>query len=179
MRTLIGAKIYDPKTSRLIRNCRFKKAHSFVGNFLICLFDVATSNTLPIIDTGGTSRSIAWTTVPFQLAAAANGPTAGIQIGSGTNPVTLADKSLQTQITTNVYHLATNVFLNSPSLSSMEMIINRGFLNNTGGNLTINEVGLVAFNSAPYNFLLDRTLYTIVVGRGLAVTFTYKIGITL
>ena len=180
MKVFIGAKIYDPKTGRMVGDCGFQEAHSFVSNFIKALFVVMSQIGITIPDVGGAQRSIT-TAIGgiLGVSAAANSTTAGIIIGSGTNAVTLGDLNLQTQVTSNVYHQLMNFFMNSSSSSSFELIISRTFLNNTGSTLTITEVGLIGSSNAGNTFLIDRTLYSVVVPIGLSVTLTYKIGIAL
>jgi hypothetical protein len=179
MKAFIGAKIFYPDGT-LFEKRDFQEAHSFTINFLKGLFEYMANAAIIAFDTANSSQTMPAQYAPFQLTAAANATTTGILIGSGTNPNTLTDYNLQTQITANVYHNAMNFFINCPSASAAELIINRTFLNNTGSALTINEVGLFGLNSGIAKiFLLDRTLFTIVVPAGLAITLTYKIGISL
>ena len=177
IKIFIKAQLKDP-SGRVVRDFDFKEAHSFVGNWIKALFVTMGGGSIGINNVTGGLTTVAINNGILTIAAAANVTTNGILIGSGTNPPTLGDYNLQTQITANVYHQIVNFFMNTPSASAMELAINRAFLNNTGSALTINEVGLVAAYAGA-NFLLDRTRYTIVVPIGLSICFTYKIGITL
>ena len=157
MKAFIGAKIHDPKTDKLLEDYGFKEAHSFVSNFIKALFVYTTASAgFTLFDVGNVARAITAAHNVFNVLAAANTTSSGIIIGSGTNVPTLGDYNLQTQITTNVYHLGVNAFLNSPSNSSMELMINRTFMNNTGSTLTINEIGLVGLTTSTWNILLAR-----------------------
>lgn len=168
------------RNGKVIKRNEFVEAHSFLSNFIRIMYVQFANLGLAAIRTSGASGNLGTGVNNLRISAAANDPTYGMQIGSGTNVPTLGDNALQTQITANVYHLGTNIFLTNPSSSSMEVIITRSFLNNTGSALAITEIGLVTAATDSGNlYLIDRTLYSISVPKALSIAFTYKIGITL
>ena len=159
----------------------FKEAHSFVGNFILSLYAAFSATAVTMLSWGNSQLPNTGVNVnPLQVKAAANDTSYGILIGSGTTAPSMSDHALGTQITTNVYHQTVGFAVNSPNASTIEMMIMRSFMNNTGSALTINEVGLVVYNSSTGNlFLIDHTLYTVVVPAGGAIAMTYKFTITL
>jgi hypothetical protein len=183
MKTFIGLEIFSAD-GKLIERRPFEEAHSFVSNFMHTLYGLfanatinlgvnTASNTARTLCTAGSYNSLS-------VIAAANVTAYGIQIGTGTTAPAFSDYKLATQTITNVYHFATTAFLNNPSASVFEIIINRSFSNNTGAAITINEVGLVGYYAGSGDsILLDRTLYTVTVGIGMAITLTYKFTFTL
>jgi hypothetical protein len=105
-------------------------------------------------------------------------------IGTGTNPVTISDYCLQTQVTTSITHGASNVALENPLVNQWRNLITRTFTNNTGSTLTTHEVGLYSrYTYGPpwvsWLFCLDRTLFDVTVPNLNSVLIAYRISIYL
>lgn len=130
----------------LLKNCALIFfEHGFRGNTAVVM-----------TDTGGTPQTCGWSyaTTPKQApsTAAATLDTFGIQVGTGTNAVTANDYALQTKIAHGSgagqlsYGLTTIPQTTGPAVTGSRAYFDfvRIFTNNSGGDITINELGLVA-----------------------------------
>ena len=139
------------------------------------------------LDTGGSTRTLAFGPNPAMSALGAAGDaTMGIVVGTGTNAVTIADRSLQTLIAhgTGAGQLSygTVTFPQAPTVtgSTKNFTMQRTFTNNSAGSITVNEVGIYVNHSASaFKFCLDRTLDTKTVPVASTLTETYTIGVTV
>lgn len=179
IKVTIQALIGGPPGNRLALPER--EANSLIQAFLKMLA-IQMSNAPGIVkDRTGADRTVS----PNLNILFAGGPAAntnyGPVIGSGTTPPAMTDYELDSPLTTNVAHSITTFALETPDANTMVLAIGRTFTNNTGATLNIREVGLgIVAGAAPtYNFLGDRTLYSLDLPAGLPVTFTYRIYITL
>jgi len=128
------------------------------------------------------NAAIAVTPHASNLGLAVTGSTTsyGINIGTGQNAVTMLDYKLQTKVTANIAHSSQTFSLENPDDSTWRAVISRAFTNNTGALLSIKEVGLYSLQSLGGNyFCIDRTLYSVDVPSGAAVTLTYRVTISL
>jgi hypothetical protein len=161
-----------------------RQCHSFVQHFADILYTnlstLALTSCLDIFDAG---RTISWALFPMN--AAANTDSYGIQVGTGTNPVSMNDTKLQTRIlqsTTGepgkmVYSVQT---WTAPSTngSTRSFKVSRTFTNNSGATINIGEIGMVFLQNS-YSFLFERTLFSKTVLNGNGTTVTYTISITV
>jgi len=168
------------RQGRIIRRYPWRPSSSLLKQWIQCikiqLSQVAETVTLV---TGGTS-SVGLSSDALRVDGPAADTVKGILIGTGTNPVTMTDYKLQTQVTTNITHGSTNVVVENPSASSWRVVISRSFTNGTGALLTIREVALynkIGVVAAAICF--DRSLYTVSVAAGSSVTLYYRITATL
>jgi hypothetical protein len=171
---------WQKKPNTLIK----KSANSLVKQFLQCTkynFSSASLGTT-VKDTGGTLRALANTTL--DLRANAGIDTTGIVVGTGTNAVTISDYQLQTKILTGAtagkLNYALMLFPDADVTvdgSTVRYDFNRTFTNSSGGDITIQEVGLYANNS--YYFMLDRTLFVKTITNGTGAILTYRIQISV
>lgn len=135
----------------------------------------------------GESNSVDGTS--YGLRAAAGIDTKGIQVGSGTNAETFEDYALQTQIANGTgagqmsyiaseahsiaYDAGTKVLRNT---------LIRYFNNNSGGNVNVNEVGIVAYLQGQFsqNYMMsrDKLPATITVPNTGQLRVTYTIQLT-
>lgn len=115
---------------------------------------------------------------------AALGSSNGIVPGTGSNAVTISDYKLQTPIThgngAGNLNFQAQTYPTAPTVSgsSKYFTVQRIFQNNSGGDITVNEYGIVNTNSADL-FLLDRTLDTFTIGNGSTGTIRYTIKVTV
>lgn len=179
---LIGSKIFDPRTGRVLSEAAPRPANTLVINWFkahyVCFTNVGLAG---VIDVTNTAKTLSTNPAGFfRMEAGAGTTTYGIVVGTGTNAVTLADYKLQTQVTTNVVHGANVITLNAPDADHYEIIHSRSFTNNTGSTLLIREVGLYFYaQNLPAYFCFDRTLYSVDVLNGLATTLTYTWSISV
>ena len=135
-------------------------------------------------DTGGTSRSQG-NYRPFILAAASAVSAYGLVVGTGTNAVTLTDTKLQTQIAhgNGAGQLFYNAgSFNAPTTSGADRYWEavRTFTNNSGGDITINEVGAYVYSSNPYYYCIARDLTGgVLIANTKIGTLTYRFKITV
>lgn len=153
----------------------------FIAILLAQLANVTISN--PCKDTGNTTRNTAPTTI-FTAQATTTTTTHGIIVGTGTTAVTIDDYNVETPIAhgNGAGQLAYGAVnfdtgLTADGSNSYYFYCSRTFANNSGGNITIGNVGLVVRST--YNFLIDHTLSSKTINNGASSTCTYKISITV
>lgn len=175
----IRAEDRDP-TGRLIKAYPWRRANSLLKQFIQLLTVQMAQANQTIKDTTGVDRDTPAATGQFQAALPAGTTNRGIIIGTGTNPVTMTDYNLQTQVTTNITHSAVTVSAENPDANTWRVAIQRTFTNNTGSTLQVREVGLaVSGGAAAWPMLCDRTLYSVDIPNGSAKTFTYRLTVSL
>jgi hypothetical protein len=137
-----------------------------------------------IKDTSGTDRTISFLgTTRWKCNGAAADDTLGIAVGSGTTAVTIDDYQLATQIAHGLsagqlsYGATT---FNAPVTSGQSRYFEvvRTFTNNSGGTVTVREIGLISRNEAgTYSFLSLRDVLAsaIEVADTKVLTVTYRI----
>lgn len=161
-----------------------KEANSLVKAFIQALLLGMLNQTisLTIKDTGGTNRTTSNAVMNVKDAGVGN-VNYGILVGTGTNTVAIDDYTLQTKIA----HGSSAGQLNYSAMSLDNTIttagstiyfnLSRTFTNNSGSDITIQEVGLVY--SAGYYYLIDRTLSSKTITNGNSSTCTYRISISV
>jgi hypothetical protein len=155
-----------------------RPANTFVQNWIKCLYSLFTfADVTNVTDVAGnTTRVLTNQYDVLQMNAGSTVTTFGIVIGNQVGPtaVALTDTKLQAQVTANITHGAMVFSLNAPDGTHYQLIASRMFTNATGSTLAITEVGIYVKNPATgYFFCVDRTLMTINVANGAAVTLTY------
>jgi len=164
----------------MIKRFPWRPAQSLLKQFIQLLAAQMSQVNQTIKDTSGTDRTGANAAVNLQANAPAGTTTFGMLIGTGTNPVTMADYKLQTQVTAGIGHAAVQFAVETPDADTWRVAISRIFTNNSGGTLSIKEVALYGyFTTSLYTVCMDRTLYSVNVPNGVAVTLTYRITVTL
>ena len=174
------------KSGRLISETEHE-ANSLVKAFINHL--VYGFNTLvnqQTADTSGTNRTLNSLSSGFSVMATATTSTYGILLGTSNQAVSLNDNALITPIIHGIvagtlqYGATTMDAAPTTDGSSRYIQIYRTFTNSSGGNITVNEVGLVIQSqSSNYKFLFDRSLSTNTINNGNAATLTYKITLTV
>lgn len=175
----IRAELKNP-AGKTIKRFPWKRANSLVKGFLHLLLVQLSqaSQTIKMVD--GTLILTGVATVNLSLAALAADTTYGTVIGTGTDPVTIADYKLQTQVTANINHAAPTFAFENPSATSWRVSTARVFTNNTGATVGVRETGLyMRSQSASRLVCADRTLYTVDVPNTVSLTLTYRLTITL
>jgi len=140
--------------------------------------------TISMTDTSNTARSQG-SYRPFRIDCAAGVSAYGLVVGTGTNAVTLTDYKLQTQIAHGngagqlAYGAGSFV---APTTSGSDRYWDavRTFTNNSGGDITINEVGIYAFSSNPYYYCIARDLTGgVLIANTKVATLTYRFKISV
>lgn len=164
-----------------------KESGSWVLNLLKVLYvKFAQANLAGVVDTGGTSRTMLSAANIFGTAPI-NTATYGIVVGTGTNAVAITDTALQTPIATGSgagqlnYQLMRSATV--PTISSTQLVWTwgRDFINNSGGSITVQEIGQVLDDtSGGWFFLIMRDLTGgVAVGntKTLSVDYTWTQGL--
>lgn len=114
----------------------------------------------------------------------------GIVVGTGTNAVAIDDIALQIPII-NGSGAGELQYSNMEQVSNFQVSgsncyyeIRRAFTNNSGSDITINEIGIyVGMYTAPitdnYRMCIDRTLQTTTVTNGNGKVITYKFQVSV
>jgi len=185
MELWIEALVKDKKGKVLKRLKR--KAHSFVGNFIRCLAVQFASGKEAITDTGGITRNPWASYLNLKANAGSGDDNFGIQVGTGTNAVSINDNALLTKITHGtgsgqLQYGAVTFGATSCDASKCECTITRDFANGSGGDITVNELGLVLqmYDGDTQNYLVARDVVSggISVPNGQTLTVNYKIRAT-
>lgn len=167
-------------SGRLIKRFPWKSANSLLKQFIQVLAVQMSQIAQSIRTTINTLISLGAETSSFQVNAGIDITTWGILIGTGTTAVTMTDYKLVTQVSANVAHGAVSLAVENPDAATWRLAISRAFTNNTGASLGIREVAIYFDPGAWAEMIcLDRTLYSVDVPNGVAVTFTYRITVTL
>jgi len=175
----VRCEVHDQGRGR-IRRDRWRRARSLLKQFAQLLFIQMGQTTTAVIDTGGTSRSCTPSSTALQVNAASGLTTWGIVVGIGTDPVTMTDYKLQSQVTTNIFHGPVGVSIENPAANVWRIVVSRPFVNNTGAVLGIREVGLYGKGgTVSYDICLDRSAYVKNLSPGGGFTFTYRVTIML
>lgn len=162
------------------------KANSLVQGFSAIL-NMLMSGVAPTIpDISNTPRMLTATGACFQASGATVGVTdLGIVAGTGNTAVAVTDYSLQTLIahgngSGQMEYTAQNFGAWTQSGGDAYSSHTRTLLNNSGGNITINELGYITRGNSTNTeyFLIDRTLptpYEVANGAGVLIEYKWKV----
>jgi len=166
-------------------NLEFKKEvlmQSFLSNWINWVRGVFVGANVTIKDTGGTNRSN-----PIQQTLNLLGPEGnvnyGIRVGTGTTAVAIDNYAIETPIAHGngggqLYHKVTTVSATTTAGSSSYITIQRNLDNNSGGTITVQEAGVIGYNSGSgWYFLLARDITgAIAIGntKTFVATYTYQ-----
>ena len=182
LKTFLTIELKD-KNGKVLKTIR-KECKSYVRQMIDALRIQMCEVISDLKDTSGITRSMpASGTTYWELAAAANS-LFGIQVGTGTNAVTISDYALQTlvaqgngsgQLDYGAMSIGTIVIVGSTA----KFTLSRTFTNNSGADITVQEVGLV-YKETNYNyyFMIERTLLNFTIANGTSGTVTYTISVT-
>lgn len=174
------------KCGNIIKEGKEFKANSLVQGFASILSALmsATSNAIP--DISNTSRTVAANAACFLATSAIGNTNLGIVAGTGTNAVAVTDYALQTLIAhgTSAGQLeygAQSIGTFTVSGSDAYTSHTRTLINNSGGAITIKEIGFYARGNATttHYFCIDRTLQEYEVASGAGVLIEYKWKVTV
>ncbi|MBA7496745.1 hypothetical protein ES702_07354 [subsurface metagenome] len=176
--TLQG-EIFDP-AGILLKRLPERPANSFVQQFIDILYPKMAQETLEVTETDGTGYAVVAAANVFRCNAELGDDTWGIVIGDDNTAVAIDDYFLVSPLTTNIVHGAHNIAEPVTEGTTRRLDITRIFTNNSGGDLTIEEVGLVIIiGTSTYRFLIDRSLYSATVINGNSISLRYRISVTI
>ena len=192
MSLYVSIKVWD-KDGRIIRSV-YEESHSLVQAWLAQLLANMGFITLSGThnDIGGSARTITSSTsanlVAYRSVGAVNDATEGIVIGTGSTAVDITDSKLVAQIaegtssgqmTHQVQTYPANITISDPDAT---FAINRNFTNNSGGQITVAEIGIYARLTHTVNtegdFCIVRDVPASVDvpnGGGCNVAYSFKI----
>ena len=139
------------KKDGTIRERRVQKAESFVRQFLdLLMMQAAMANEMSyhqIRDAGNILRAIAFSGLTFAADAAANDDTYGVMVGTGNTAPTIDDYALETKIDDGVgagelQYGGVTYGLPTSSATESHFTITRDFSNASGGDITVEEIGI-------------------------------------
>jgi len=189
--------VTDTKTGKVIRRTRKRLCHSFVLQFLQ-LFEVSirhafavAGDIISIKDTGNVARSIQASTLPLAYATWAidcpeDDDTYGIVVGSDNTAEANTDYKIITQIADGAaageLDYSAHTFTTSAEVgANVDLKIQRPFINNSGGNVTIEEAGIYTEHNdtsaaARFFCIVRDTTGTVTVadGQTATISFTFR-----
>jgi len=166
-----------------------ERANSLVKAFIAWLQCCVLGNTLANIpDTSNTNRTMSsahWTSYAVGAAGDSN---SGILVGTSTTAVAITDYNLTTKIThgTGAGQLSYGAETrpqetHTVSGSTIYFTLRRTFVNTSGSEITINEIGYVArITSSSQYHLMDRTLptpYAVANNAGVIIDYKWQISV--
>jgi hypothetical protein len=162
-----------------------KKANTLVRGFYDILFGRFTKSSTTVVRTDGTPVSEPPHSRDFSENAISGDTTFGIVVGTGTSPVSMMDFRLASLIAHGVG--AGRLVYGSVGLTIIEIIgnmirfqITRLLTNNSGADITVNEVGLIArYGVNDQKVLIDRTLATFIVPNGSSRNVIYELRVVV
>jgi len=182
------------RDGKLIEKGKWEEGHSFVKNFLYTLYtcfghayDYLAVNTSGSVE-GVESPAVNEYTFRATDAAAAN-DNYGILLGTDNTAVTLSDYVLGTKIAHGVaatqlsYGAHSNNFA-QPDGSNVDLVLIRLFTNSSGGDITVEEMGLVCYQVEAVGglskyYLLARDLKNFTITDGDVAYVEYRLRTTI
>jgi hypothetical protein len=168
----------DPK-GRIVKRGKMPMK-SWVKAWILTLYETFGNLSVSIIDTGGTSRNVS-SGYPVVATAGAAVYAYGIVVGSNDTPVTRDDYKLGSQIThgTGTGQLTYGAMsIDAPVTYSTGylMRVMRVFTNNSGGDVTVKEIGVYCNMGAGYFFCLIRDVLStpVTIPNGYSWTVRYN-----
>jgi hypothetical protein len=173
------------KDNKVIKKYRKRKCHSFVKQFL-CLLSSQSSGSFSEVDIGGTTRNLDYIYPTFYIPGTVGTTTDGPVVGTGITTVTINDYKIETLITHGTgsgqlqYSVVTYGAPTTTATGST-FIMTRVFTNNSGGNVTINEIGIIVYHYNAYYYLIvhDNLTSPITLANGETVTLNYTFQTTI
>jgi len=181
VRTYVRAVVRD-KGGRIIRDTGYRRTNTLTKNFYAILATQMehVDGKYDVTRTDGTVVKSAYYATNFEADAPEGDGTYGLQVGTGTTEPTRDDYKLESRITHgtgsgNLYYYACTFVQGDDHVE-----VRRTFANQSGADITINEVGLTVLfysdtDSATKKALIARSLFTITVPDGGSVTLYYRI----
>jgi hypothetical protein len=181
-----GFNAYIHVEDELGRRILSKKANTLVRGFYDILYGRFTTRTT-VLDTFEITTFQYVNALDYSVGAESGDTYYGIVVGTSTSPVSMMNFRLGSLIEHGVG--PGQLRYGSVGLTPIEIIgnmirfqINRLLTNNSGADITVNEVGLVGLKGAlfsPRGVLLDRTLATFTVPNGSSRNVIYELRVVV
>jgi hypothetical protein len=174
----IDWELRDPK-GRIVKRGK-QPIKSWVKQWIQVLYAAFSNTNTSILDTNGTSRTVASSLMTMQAGAGVT--SYGIVVGSSDTPVTRDDYRLGSQIahgsgTGQLMYSAMSHDAPTPYSTGYLTRAMRVFTNNSGGDVTVKEVGVVIYyTNNPYYFLIIRDVLStpVTIPNGYSWTVRYN-----
>lgn len=178
----LGVKVVNKKGEIIYQS--LDKSNSLVRAFLDLLYAQFTLVAFASggLDTGNVVRSPAAANI-FNASSALGQADRGIILGTGSNAVALGDYKLQTPVAhgtgANLLEYQAGTVKTAPTISGTAKYfeLQRMFVNNSGGQINVTEVGLYVVTT--YFYCIDRTLKSFSIPNGTTATVWYAITVTV
>jgi len=159
-------------------------AHSLLANFLSYLAAEINESTQPYVDINGLPQNISYSVARRGFGGAIGSLTRGTVLGTGTFPVDIEDHDLETLITNGAgvgqlsYGAQSFGAVVRPN-NHVELTTSRQVVNNSGGSIIVNEVGIRStfigggFTSLQFREVVEP--FAILPGATRTVSITFVI----
>ena len=174
--------IVKDKDGRLLAHLK-QPARSWLKQWSQLIYGGMSGVAQSVLDTNGVSRTQSATYDLLGIAGLAGNASLGVVAGTGTNPVTINDYRLQSQIVHGVgvgqfNHQATEIIY-PPSVSGSECYfqVKRIFINGSGGMVSVNEIGVYGAITSSYQACIIRDVLvgTVNIPDGGSMTVIYRV----
>jgi hypothetical protein len=180
-----GFNVYIHVEDEWGRRILSKKANTLVRGFYDILFNRFSRTVTAVVRTDGISQGDQVYFRDFSINALSGDTTFGIVVGTGTSPVSMMDFRLASLIAHGVG--AGKLVYGSVGFTPIEIIgnmirfqITRLLTNNSGADITVNEVGLIVrYGLNDLRVLIDRTLATFIVPNGSSRNVIYELRVVV
>lgn len=184
------------KEEKKIKIFKKRPCKSFVKQFCeILLIGFSSMRNQTMVDTSNTSRAFLSGDGPFVesellwntgLFAGVGVTSYGPLLGSGVTAVTINDYDMETLIAHGtgageLQYSATTFGAPSTDATGSTFIVTRVYTNNSGGNVTIEEIGLVDTAQGSWRFLIvrDNLASSVTMADGETLTLNYTFATTI
>ncbi len=174
--------IVKDKDGKLLAHLK-QPARSWLKQWSQLIYGGMSGVTQSVLDTNGVSRTQSITYDLLGIVGLAGNASLGVVAGTGTNPVTINDYRLQSQIVHGVgvgqfNHQATEIIY-PPLVSGSECYfqVKRIFINGSGGMVSVNEIGVYGAitSSFPACIIRDVLVGTVNIPDGGSMTVIYRV----
>jgi len=183
MENLLAKWSYNIKEGdRIVKRQRPKLSKSFVVAFGKLLYMLMSGNSISMQDTSNVTRT-GYVYNNINIAATSGNTYYGIIVGSSNAAESINDYNLGTQIAHGagagqIQYGANTTGSPTATSTTASFRITRVFTNTSGGNVTIEEIGL-AFSSGYYFLIIRDITGTITLTNGQAITINYDLTTTI
>jgi len=178
----IDVKVTD-KDGKIHKHRRVR-CHSFVRQMMDVMACQMGQDTRSTKDYLAASINCTPQTTAFDVSSISGASLFGILLGSGQTPVDISDYKMEGLFSNGTGGGNTLMYgaccTGKVAIvgSTATFVIDRTFVNHSGGTVDVHEIGLYNYYNSKY-FLLERTLHDISIADGAYVNVTYTITITV
>ena len=167
-----------------IKKSRVRRSDSYVKQFIQVLYSMASMvDSIVMKDTSNVDQTITWNGYPtFYVPGQAGVTGNGILIGTGTTAVTINDYAMETLIdhgtgAGEMQYAALTRTAPVTDVSGTSFRLSRVFSNDSGGSITVEEIGVVVnciFYILIIRDVLGASAITVANGEELTLNYTIK-----